>query len=499
MQVKIRPNYKLIFVSFFFLVTALLVFLSFHDASLFSWNSNKDTDKNKLMSFFRQDDQPFDDDVYSSANIGIDNVDDVSNNNILNWLQEDKQLAANKDDFYGVMFDAGSTGSRIHVYHFRNRSEGKPPLLKSEVFNNTKHGLADFADSPKEAVEVVRNLLDIGMKSIPTELWSSTPVALKATAGLRLIPPEKAQRLLDGVYELLLHSGLHTESKKHTVAIIDGIHEGEFIWLTVNFLRGVLGSLDHATNTMGVLDLGGGSTQITFAPRFEETILQGMPLGLIKTFRFMKESFQLYTHSYLGLGLKAARLGTMKLEEQNETSHITSTTIHLNDYSRSNFSTVCLPANMKADWDFAGTSYTASSSNSQEVTNLFNICSKVTKQFMADQVFRPSEIQNRSFYTSSYFLGKGVESGLIDREFGGIIQVKEFGTVAIKACGDFDAANPFLCMDLVYINTLLTHGYGFNADTELVMSEQIRGFDISWALGATIDLLHTHWDNTGHL
>ena len=70
---------------------------------------------------------------------------------------------------------------------------------------------------------------------------------------------------------------------------------------------------------------------------------------------------------------------------------------------------------MKADWDFAGTSYTASSSNSQEVNNLFNICSKVTKQFMADQVFRPSEIQNRSFYTSSYFLGKGVESGLIGK------------------------------------------------------------------------------------
>ena len=63
-------------------------------------------------------------------------------------------------------------------------------------------------------------------------------------------------------------------------------------------LSGVLGSLDHATNTMGVLDLGGGSTQITFAPRFEETILQGMPLGLIKTFRFMKESFQLYTHRF---------------------------------------------------------------------------------------------------------------------------------------------------------------------------------------------------------
>lgn len=63
-------------------------------------------------------------------------------------------------------------------------------------------------------------------------------------------------------------------------------------------LSGVLGSLDHAANTMGVLDLGGGSTQITFAPRSEETIKQGMPLGLIKTFRFMKESFQLYTHRF---------------------------------------------------------------------------------------------------------------------------------------------------------------------------------------------------------
>lgn len=39
------------------------------------------------------------------------------------------------------------------------------------------------------------------------------------------------------------------------------------------------------------------------------------------------------------------------------------------------------------------------------------------------------------------------------------------------ACGEFDAGNPFLCMDLVYINTLLTHGYGFSGDTELVVSK----------------------------
>lgn len=45
----------------------------------------------------------------------------------------------------------------------------------------------------------ITELLKEARASVPPHLWSSTPVVLRATAGLRLLPGEKAERLLDTV------------------------------------------------------------------------------------------------------------------------------------------------------------------------------------------------------------------------------------------------------------------------------------------------------------
>lgn len=45
----------------------------------------------------------------------------------------------------------------------------------------------------------IRQLLKIAKKTVPEEEWSRTPVVLKATAGLRLLPEDKAKALLNEV------------------------------------------------------------------------------------------------------------------------------------------------------------------------------------------------------------------------------------------------------------------------------------------------------------
>lgn len=42
-------------------------------------------------------------------------------------------------------------------------------------------------------------LLEVAKSSVPMSMWNATPVVLKATAGLRLLPGEKAKHLLDKV------------------------------------------------------------------------------------------------------------------------------------------------------------------------------------------------------------------------------------------------------------------------------------------------------------
>ncbi|KAG7233266.1 hypothetical protein INR49_007346 [Caranx melampygus] len=97
---------------------------------------------------------------------------------------------------YGIMFDAGSTGTRVHVFKFQTE-EKEAPKLAHETFRAIKPGLSAYADDPDECVSGIMELLEVAKSSVPPSAWSTTPVVLKATAGLRLLPGEKATHLLD--------------------------------------------------------------------------------------------------------------------------------------------------------------------------------------------------------------------------------------------------------------------------------------------------------------
>lgn len=77
-------------------------------------------------------------------------------------------------------------------------------------------------------------LLDIAKNVIPNDKWKSTPLVLRATAGLRLLDPAKADNLLNSVRELFYNSGFLVF--KDAVEIMDGTDEGILSWFTINFL-----------------------------------------------------------------------------------------------------------------------------------------------------------------------------------------------------------------------------------------------------------------------
>jgi ectonucleoside triphosphate diphosphohydrolase 5/6 len=96
---------------------------------------------------------------------------------------------------------------------------------------------------------------------------STTPLALRATAGLRLLPASKAEGLLQVVRGFFGASDFHVAPD--AVSILDSVEEGYFGWISVNFLlgRGNIGDAIDVASTVATLDLGGASTQVTFAPR----------------------------------------------------------------------------------------------------------------------------------------------------------------------------------------------------------------------------------------
>ena len=97
---------------------------------------------------------------------------------------------------YAVVVDAGSTGSRVHAFAFAASRNGLE--LLSDTFEQLKPGLSSFAETPEEGAASLRPLLDKALAAIPAAAHASTPVEVRATAGLRLLPGDKAEQLLSG-------------------------------------------------------------------------------------------------------------------------------------------------------------------------------------------------------------------------------------------------------------------------------------------------------------
>ena len=101
---------------------------------------------------------------------------------------------------YAVVVDAGSTGSRVHAFEFAvggGASGGELQLL-NDHFQQLKPGLSSFAATPQQGAASLKPLLEAALAAVPADQASTTPIEVRATAGLRLLPGAQAEELLQG-------------------------------------------------------------------------------------------------------------------------------------------------------------------------------------------------------------------------------------------------------------------------------------------------------------
>ncbi|CAD6265382.1 unnamed protein product [Miscanthus lutarioriparius] len=142
---------------------------------------------------------------------------------------------------YGVIIDAGSTGSRVHVIAYR-ATAGLPQLDWARTASmKATPGLSSFAADPRGA-------------------------------GLSLAPlVEFARRRAE---------------------------EGIYAWVAANYALGTLGG--DPNDTTGIIELGGASVQVTLVTS------EPVPLEFSHVLKFSDVSYNLYSHSFLQLGLNVA-------------------------------------------------------------------------------------------------------------------------------------------------------------------------------------------------
>ncbi|XP_035731106.1 ectonucleoside triphosphate diphosphohydrolase 5-like isoform X1 [Vespa mandarinia] len=394
--------------------------------------------------------------------------------------------------FYVVIIDAGSTGSRVLAFSFHESILNHHLILDAEMYSEVKPGLSAFADDPKVAAQSLIKLLEKAKSVIPQSEWSNTPLTMKATAGLRLLPGHKANNILEECSKLFESSGFRIS--KNSISVMDGASEGIFSWFTVNFLLDKLNS-HTSENTVAALDLGGGSTQVTFSPNKMQAKELKQHVYAINAF---SHNMSVYTHSYLGMGLMAARkeILTHGMTIKNTT---TKDTIVIRSE--------CINPIVSAPWSYGGQNYiikgpvnaTLKTVKTQNFAGgdenrpivRFSECLKIVEKYVNTISNKPIGLGTHEIYAFSYYFERATEVGLIDPFSGGVIHLGAFLKQATETCDYPNAEQPFMCLDLTFIYVLLHNGFGLEPSTRLFLYKKINQHELSWALGAAFNVLQS--------
>ncbi|XP_027349651.1 apyrase 2-like [Abrus precatorius] len=396
---------------------------------------------------------------------------------------------------FAVIFDAGSSGSRVHVFHFDQNLDLVHIGKDLELFVQIKPGLSAYAQNPQQAAESLVSLLDKAESVVPRELRSKTPVRVGATAGLRALEGDASDRILQAVRDLLKdRSSLKSESD--AVTVLDGTQEGAYQWVTINYLLGNLGK--DFSKTVGVVDLGGGSVQMAYA--ISETDAAMAPKVQDGEDPYVKEMFlrgrkyYLYVHSYLHYGLLAARAEILKVSDDAENP--------------------CILSGYDGSYKYGGKSFKASSSPSG---SSLNECKSVALKALNESTTCThmkctfGGIWNggggdgqKNLFVASFFFDRAAEAGFADPNSPvAIVRPADFEDAAKQACQTklenakstyrhVDDGNlPYICMDLVYQYTLLVEGFGIYPWQEITLVKKLKYDDAlveaAWPLGSAIE------------
>lgn len=215
--------------------------------------------------------------------------------------------AADDGKAFAIVIDAGSTGSRLHVYTWKpDSSEHLPANLSTPVEETQDTYSVKPGIGSDGGLDALQKLLDYAQQNTTLkdmkDLWPDIPIFLKATAGMRILPRAKRESIMTQVRDKLKATGFEWVCSSQA-RVISGEEEGVFGWITVNALQKRLqpGHIHSLADTVGAMDLGGASTQITFRPQSPDILA-----GLFNLQLGMQINEDLYTHSFLYFGQNEA-------------------------------------------------------------------------------------------------------------------------------------------------------------------------------------------------
>ncbi|KAF7831555.1 putative apyrase 6 [Senna tora] len=238
-------------------------------------------------------------------------------------IHNSSKFAEPKSTFFGLVINAGSSGSKINIFEFLG--EGRIPFLDEAGSSSMKIrvGLMGFSGDPDGAGASIVQLVEFAKQQVPKKEWARTKIQLMATQELESLSVEVREKMLDSCRKVLWSSGFLF--KDEWARVIQGEEQGISSWVAVNYALGNLGR--EPQETTGIVELGGDSLQVT-------SVLHNAKL--VRSSRVIKLSgvtYNIYTRSWPEFG-QARTHSTKKPGNQALLQDLAEETVYSNEERR---------------------------------------------------------------------------------------------------------------------------------------------------------------------
>ncbi|KAM3873771.1 ectonucleoside triphosphate diphosphohydrolase 2 [Diretmus argenteus] len=410
---------------------------------------------------------------------------------------------------YGIVLDAGSSHTSMYIYKWpADKQNGTGVVTQHSECHVKGGGISSYAGQKKAAGQSLVTCLDQAVQKIPKASHHLTPVYLGATAGMRLLyasSPVQSTQILQEVGEKIQSYPFNYRG----AAILTGQEEGAYGWVTVNYLLenfikyGFVGGwLSPGRPTVGALDWGGASTQITFATQDKVEDESNM-----MNLRLYGHEYSLYTHSFLCYGRDQVlkRLLAHLAESQGHSGTVSHPcfpadhrqTVKLNNL----FDSPCSAAQKPSPYNSQGSLTVHGTGHYQHclgnMSELFSFDSCPFSQCSFDKTFQPNVTGGFMAFSAFFYIhsflqhitGVTVATPSQLKEATRTVCNMSFSEMLLLAPEEKSRLHDY-CAASVFVEVLMLRGYGFDEASFPHVSFQKKAGDASvgWALGYMLSL-----------
>ncbi|XP_010005909.1 PREDICTED: ectonucleoside triphosphate diphosphohydrolase 3 [Chaetura pelagica] len=424
-------------------------------------------------------------------------------------IQVNQQQTLSPGFKYGIVLDAGSSRTTVYVYEWPAEKENDTGVVSQTFKCNVKGpGISSYESNPGALAKPFDECLNEVKERIPVHLHKTTSVYLGATAGMRLLRLQNESAASEVL--ATIQNYFRTQPFEFRGAqIITGPEEGVYGWITANYLMGNFLERNlwrtwvhpYRKETVGALDLGGASAQISFIPEdsqdnFNSTLQ-------VKLYGY---NYNVYTHSFPCYGRDEAekRLLALMLQKSNSSSKVDNpcyprnynTALTMKYFSGSLCTQSVRPANYDPNQrvNFHGT---GDPSLCQEMVSLlFNFTACRDREYcLFNEIHQPKVKGSFVAFSGFYYTMNALN-------LSGHFSLADFNSSVWFFCSRSWAQLQFMlpkfeetyarsyCFSANFIYYLLLHGYHFDAETwpQIHFQKEVGNSSIGWSLGYMLSL-----------